>query len=1124
MLNSYTKDILRTIKNNGKRFIALMLITALGLTAFAGIYAACRDYYISADRFYDEQHLFDVRVLSTLGLTEDDVDALQSLPSVEKSDGSFRKMVRTPINNVPQPAETIMISPKGINAPYVLEGIMPRTAGEIAVNKKYLTHSGKKIGDTLTLEETFDDSDDDDDEDKPSLRRTKFTITAMVIDPMFIANAEGTAGFRFAAAAEYTFFVLPSDYDTDIYTSVYLTLKNVSSLECYSPEYTVAVADAIDEINKHIKAQREQARYDDIVNEATDKITDAETEMNDKFADADTEIADAKKEIEDAEKELADGTTTLTKEEKEAWQKIEDARKELSDAKVKLENSQNDLDAGLAELNANIVKANAGQTELDKKRAEAEAGFASAQSQLEDGQAKINAGQIQIDAGQAKLNEEQAKLDAQAHLMPPEMLAAYQAELDKEKAKFEQEKTTFEQGKADLEKQKAAFETQKAATEEQLADAKKELDDGFVQMEKAEAEIHDGQRQVNEGWAEYNNGIKKLGEEEAKAKKEIADAKKKLDDGKKELAEGQEELHENETEYHKERADAEAELADAYAKLDDIDMTKWYVQDRNSMDSYVGLDTDLQSINVIGRAFPVLFLIVAILISLTTMTRMVEEERGLIGIYKALGYNNVSIGAKYIIYALAASVFGSLLGYITGFIVLPKVLFVVLDVIYVIPNTKLHFDFIYGSVGALMFIVSILIATVIVCRKEVRRVPASLMRPKAPKMGARIFLERITPIWKRLKFINKITARNIFRYKKRLIMTVFGIACCTALVLTGFAIRDSVIDLMPKQYDDIDQYEILAYANPEEEDKLFEHLSNDTEITDYIAIQAYSVKLISKDNSSTNITLIVVPNNSNFDNYMNLRDLNGNPVVFNDNGVFITQNAVELLGLSVGDDIILQTLQLDQYDTNLQGVVENYLGNNIYITETLFTSLFEDFKPNVAYAHFAGDANAEKAYSDDLDKQDYVAFAMSAESNKERFSSDFAILNFVIYILIVLAASLAFVVLFTLASTNISERMRELATIKVLGFYDREVYSYVNKETLLLTFISVLLGLPLGYLLSGLLLGSLKMPEIQFVLIIRPQSYLFAGLISFSFTLIVNLITNRMLNKINMVEALKSVE
>ena len=1081
MINAYTKDILRTIKNNGKRFIALMIITALGLTAFAGIYAACRDYYISADLFFDEQQLFDIRILSTLGLTEEDVDALQSLDSVKKADGSFRKMTQTSINGTEKSAEAVMISPQGINAPYVVAGVMPTTAGEVAVCKNYLRDSGKQIGDTLTLKEVIG-SDDEGEEEEPSLRRDTFTITASVTDPTYIANDEGTAGFRFMKSADYSFFILPSDIDTDIYTSVFLTLKDVVQLECYSTEYKERVADTIDDINKHIKTQREQARYDSIIDEATDKINDAEAEMNDEFAKADAEIADAKKEIEDAKEKLTDGTATLTSEEADALQKIEDAKDELEDARIKLEDSQHELDDGFRELNENIAKANAGQVELNTKKAEAEKGFAETQGQL---------------------TAAQAELDAQSSLMPPEMLVAAQTELDKKV-------TVFEAGKATATKQ--------------LEDAQKEIDEGFKQLEDAETQIHEGQRQINEGWLEYNNGIDKLNEEEADAKKELANAWKEIEDGKQELADGQKELADNEKEYHDKRTDAEKELADAYSELDDIDMTKWYVQDRTSLDSYVGLDTDLISINVIGRAFPILFLIVAILISLTTMTRMVEEERGLIGTYKALGYNNLSITAKYIIYALAASLFGSLFGYVTGFIVLPRLLFVVLDVIYILPNAKLYFDFVYGSIGALMFIVSILIATAVVCRKEVRRVPASLMRPKTPKMGARILLERFTFIWSRLSFINKITARNIFRYKKRLIMTVFGIACCTALVLMGFAIRDSVIDLMPKQYDDIDQYDLMAFAEPGDEDKLFERLTADKEVSTFLAYQAYNVKLTNSANKSENIYLNVVPSGDELKNYMNLMDLDGNPIKLSAEGVYVTQNTAELLELSAGDNVVLQDLLLDQYNTNIQGVLKNYLGNNLYITETLYEALIDEFEPNAIYAHIKGDTDTQKAYAKELDDEDYVAVAYSPEENKEQFSTDFAIINFVIYILIILAACLAFVVLFTLASTNVSERMRELATIKVLGFYDREVSSYVNKETLLLTVISVIAGMPLGYLLSGLLLHSLKMPSIQFVLIIRPQSYLFAGLISFSFTLIVNLITNRMLNKINMVEALKSVE
>ncbi|MDL2293367.1 ABC transporter permease [Ruminococcaceae bacterium OttesenSCG-928-D13] len=456
---------------------------------------------------------------------------------------------------------------------------------------------------------------------------------------------------------------------------------------------------------------------------------------------------------------------------------------------------------------------------------------------------------------------------------------------------------------------------------------------------------------------------------------------------------------------------------------------------------------------------------------------------------------------------------------------MPKLLILILEAIYLIPGVQLEFDIVSGGLGVLLFVVSNLAATALACRSELRRSPASLMRPKAPRAGSRILLERVPAIWNRLKFLNKVTARNLFRYKRRLFMTVIGIAGCTALVLAGFAIRDSVTDLMPKQYEYIYQYDLLVAADGDDNPELLELLDGDEGVESYLSIQMDSIKLFNAGGASESMQMVVVPAGANLADYVNTPDADGNTIPPNDDGILVTQNTATMLDLSPGDVVALQNLVLDRYDLAISAVVENYLGNTVFITQQLYESLFGPMEPNAAYVHLSDTVADQPAFAEALlDENDIVLTSLSTEVLATEFTTDFAILNYVIYILTVLAAALAFVVLFTLANTNISERIRELATIKVLGFFDSEVHSYANKETLILTLIGVVCGLPLGYLVSGLLLGVLKMPSIQFVLVIEPLSYLIAGVISFSFALVVNLITNRILDKINMVEALKSVE
>jgi len=1190
MKSSYLKDIIRTIRQNAKRFTALLCITMLGITVFNGICAACKDMYLAADRFYDEQQLFDIRVMSTLGLTDDDVEVLQGVQGVRTAEGSYSEKVSTMVTEQQRTADLAMLSAQGINMPYIVEGELPDGSGEIAVTQKYLDDSGKNIGDTILIEENIEEkeeteeieSDETDDSEKDfdfdqsvemkeeeetlNFLLAEYVITAVVIDPMDVANNEGTTSFRSTATTDYRFFITGNDVETDVYTTMYVSLEGLAELDCYSNEYKTAVQEVIELIETKIMRQQEQARYDALMDEALKKIADAEVTMNEKFADADEQLADAWAEIEEAKLELTDGEAALTREEKEALQQLADGRKELEDGKKSLYGAETELNQGEEELAANAVKLADGQQQLNAQRQEAEAGFQAAEQTFDGKQSELNASRSQLQAGVAVLQagiiawpaaEWNALVNAAAASAADQISADLQkipdaalvsAETANEQAALTAALGTIlaadpgadeiiqsclqagmglgiiEGGQQVLTAQRAAYETQKAEVIGQLSAAQSELTSGVQQLNEGRKTLDAGWAEVRSGWAKLQTGEETLNVNEAEALQQLGEAWQELADGMLQLQEYEHELQENETKYQVRREEARQKLADAYVELDDIDMTQWYVQDRTSIDSYTGLDSDLSSIDGIGRAFPILFLIVAILISLTTMTRMVEEERGIIGAYKALGYSNTATGWKYLCYALLACLAGGIIGNIMGFIVLPKLLMIVLQEMYVIPGISLYYDAGRGIGGILLFTISILGATALACKNELRQTPAALMRPKAPRAGSRIILEQISIIWKHLKFLNKVTARNLFRYKKRLLMTMFGIAGCTALVLVGFAIRDSVSGLIPKQYEEIYRYDVMVAANADDNAELVEMLDSDAGIAEYLSIQIETVKVYNGDKESESAQLVVLPDGSNLEDYIRTPDPDGTERILNDDGVLLTKNAADLLGISADDRVALQDLKLNRNDVAVMSIVQNYLGNSVYMTQTLYESMFGDYKPNGAYIKLTDDITDQTAYAEILLDREYIVTSLSTAALKDSFTTDFAILNAVIYGLIVFAAGLAFVVLFTLSNTNISERVRELATIKVLGFFDREVHSYVNKETIVLTLIGVIAGLPFGYVVSGLVLYSLKMPSIQFQLEVQPVSFLISGIVAFSFALVVNLMTNRTLNQINMVEALKSVE
>lgn len=1246
MRNASGKDIWRSIKNSRKRFLSLLLITALGVTVLTGIYAACKNLYYSADRFYDEQNLFDLRVLSTLGLTQDDVDAFSIIDEIEQVEGAYSEEVHTEVNDIQYVAQMNTVSPSKMNSPYIEAGYLPKVSGEIAVTKKYLEDTGKKVGDSVTIEEVIEDEDSEEveersaesegeikggakvkdevaikgqeatknqvksdtstefeeidwdaeveieeDEETPNFLITTYKITGIVIDPMDISGDD--TGFRSSAtAADYTFYISPLDVESDLYTCVYITLAGMEGLDCYSAEYENIISNVVHRIENEIKTQREQARYDFVIADATGQIKDAETTMNEKFAEVDIEFANGKDKIADARQEIRDGEAELTKQEAEAIQKIADARAEISTSKEELTQAERDLVSGAEklqqgreELDSNAAKLAQGKQQLAQEKQTAEEGFASAEQTMTDKQSQLDGSRTEISAGVEQMrmllgeqwptnewnalvnastakslellaNNPNGEVDVQAVAeataveqtnLATAILSLGAGGIQEDNAEdvstidytqisassiqsaiglgiLDAGQQMLDAGKATFEEEKAAAFARIASAENELASNEAQLEAGGQELESAQTDLDNGKIQIADGWNQLNIGEIKLNEEEATAQLEIADARQEITDGKKELSDNEIKLKNNETKYLEKKQEAKEKIADAYLELDDIDMTQWYVQDRNSLDSYSSLKSDLSSIESIGNVFPILFLVVAILISLTTMTRMIEEERGFIGTYKALGYSNGAIYGKYAIYAALACILGGLLGDVLGFIALPKLLLLVLQTLYTLPNVYMRFDWLYGIGGIVLFMLGITGATVLACRNELRQMPAALMRPKAPKNGTRIFLERFPFIWNRLKFLNKVTIRNLFRYKKRFLMTVFGIMGCTALVIAGFAIKDSVKHLIPSQYEDVYQYDFMTVVDEQDNEALLDVLSEDTNIADYRNIQVDSMKLVNQAGSDETIQLMVVANEENLDRYIQTIDINGKTVPLNDSGVLITQNAAVLLGIEVGDTVTLQNSNLERREVAVSHIVENYLGNNVYMKQNVYESMFEEYAPNAALAHFSKECSDPVAYAEEFSNQDMVLSSVSVQELKDNFVDKFGLINAVVYVIIALAAGLAFVVLFTLSNTNISERIRELATTKVLGFYDREVYSYVNKETLILTGIGILVGLPVGRFLSGLLTSALQMPSIYFAAYVAPISYVYAIGLSLCFAVIVNLITNRILNKINMVEALKSVE
>ena len=1229
MKKALNKDILRTIWKEKKRFISIMMITTLGVTVMTGLAAGCRDLRMSADRFFDEQELFDISIQSTLGLTDEDIEVLLTLDGVEKAEGSFGEIVHTKKGDVNKTAEVKMLNTDGQNVPYVVEGFLPQNGNEIVVTKNYMADTGKQIGDTVIIEEMMDEEDEDaediemeEEAETPNFPNTTFTITGVVIDVMDINNAEGSAGFRATPNADYTFFVTPEAVDSEVYTVVYLSLSGTDELLCYSEEYENKTGVVISVIEKEIMEQREQARYDAVTTEAYEKVGDAEEEMNEAFAEVEQEFADAEKEIADGWVELEDGKLELAEKEAEAAQEIADAKKEIEDGYKEIEDAEKELLTASQEIEAGAQKLQEGMLELIAQEESAKQQLADAQTEL-DAQVAANntakeqlSGQLtgmktllgtewteevqtawdtlvstvqaillpviqqQADSGQTQTGSSEEQMQQLMMLLgqSPEYQTAQTAfadlfataisnaneQLTNQKTELENSKTGLtDEELAAVEASITAIETQlvalsnltldntiklsigtaqtnavstvlaagqetldakKAEAESQFEKAWEEINNGSAEIASGRAKIAEAKAEIKENRKKLDDAVIELNENEIKAQNEIADAKVELADGETELLDGETELAENRVIYEEKKMEALDKIEEAKQEIADIDMTQWYVQDRTSLSGYVNVETDAACIESLATVFAVVFFVVAILISLTTVTRMVEEERGLIGTYKALGFTDKEIRKKYVSYALSASVFGGILGDMGGFVALPEILFIFFDVMYMLPNYYLQVEMVSGTVSVLLFIVGIAGAAYVACFAELKHLPAYLMRPKSPKMGSRVFLEYIPPLWKRFSFLNKVTARNLFRYKKRFFMTVLGIMGCTALLVFGFAIKDSVSELMPMQYENVYKYDLLAATEAGDNDKLIAYVENSGEVSDYLNIQVETVKVKNEAGKTEKVQMLVFPSGSSLSEYLTLMDTELAPIALMDDGIYLTENAAIILGLEKEDTVAIQRLSLEQQNTKVAGLVKNYLGNSVYLTQTAYEKIFEAYEPNGVLANLSDGCEDQIAFAETLSEEDWILSAVSTEDLKEGFSAAFTLINIVVYVVLIFAAGLAFVVLFTLASVNISERIRELATIKVLGFFDGEVHAYVNKETLILTAMGILLGLPVGAAMSNTLTSILRMPSIYFEVTIYNKSYFFAAGLALLFALLVQVMTDHTLNGIAPAEALKSVE
>lgn len=1110
------KDFFREIKKSSGRFFSILFIVALGVAFFSGIRASEPDMRITGDSYFDRANLMDIKAISTLGITEDDVKAFEELELISKAEGAYSADFLTDeVEN--QSALHVMSLSEGMNHTAVTEGRLPEKIGECLADDE----AGYQIGDKILLKSGNDTPVTD------TLKTRELTVVGTGSTPCYISFSRGST--TIGTGSLDGFLIVPENtFELEVYTECYMLVEGAEELTAYTEEYEDLIDEAMEQV-KELSGERGILRRRELVDEATEELDKARMDLEEGREKAKRELEEAEAVIKDAENKLTDARQQL----RDGWSQIASAKNTLVSKQTELEEAKVQYEAGLAKLSEGRAKYEAGKAEFDAGKPKAEAGLAQIREgllQAQEAYEQVNSVFVMRDFCKDQIQEIEAlypETEYQDLTLP---IGKQYAELVEQLSALEEEITenNRESQRVQLQGVVSGLQAQYDQIAEPLAKAEQELIQAKAELEAGEAELvgvpeqlSEGQRQIRAGWAELSAQEEKLKSGES----EITENEAKL-------AEAREELEEGRTKAADELAEGEEKIADAEAEIRDIPEASWYIYDRSTLPEYTGYGENADRMRAIGQVFPVLFFLVAALISLTSMTRMVEEQRVQIGTMKALGYSKSAIAAKYLGYALIATIAGSILGVLVGEKILPYIIIYAYGIMYHhMSEILVPYVASYGVAASAAAIVCTMAATLFSCYRELGAQAAVLMRPPAPKVGKRVLLERVPFIWKRLNFSWKSSVRNLMRYKKRFFMTIFGIGGCMALMIVGYGIRDSVYEIAETQYEKIQFYDgqILLQEDLTVEDReaLEGFLAKDKDLERHMDAYMKNI-LLSKGKKQRQTYIMVLSDLSDVGAYVDFHDRkSGESYKLDNEGVIISEKTAKLLNVQTGDRITIKNEEDTDREVRISQICENYMGHYIYMTPEYYCKVF-DKEPEYNCILFAADAaysqsQIEEAGERIVDRDEVLSVSYTHDI-MEQLDNMLSSLNLVIIVLIISAGMLAFVVLYNLNTINITERQRELATLKVLGFYDPEVAVYVFRENILLTFIGAVIGIVLGKILHLFTIQTVEVDAVMFGRSIYLPSFIYSLLFTVGFSLLINGIMYFKLKKINMVESLKSVE
>ena len=1037
-MNKQTAKLtIREIKGSFGRYMAIFAIIALGAGLFVGLRMSKPDFIETYDRYLHETNFYNFRLVSTLGLTQDDVDEVLKLDGVKDAEG----VVSADFLYNQGDDKSIVIAaqeiPEKINLIDLKAGRMPQKGNECLADPEMYTEDD--IGKTVKL------SKQNSEQTMDTFAYDEYTIVGLTESALYINLERGSSTLGSGSVEGYIY--LPSDgFSVDYFTDIYVTVDAEGYV--YSDEYKDNAKTYVKPLEQFM-AERAVIRYNSIIDEANEKLADAKAQYQsglNKYEPAKAEYESGLKQFETRSKSAY---LVVDRQIETYTDRVENRKANIAQINTEIEELNAELEA--AEANGEILKAASLRTQIRLR-----------QSRLETNERELERAEKNLATAQAK----KAEIDAE--------LAPYKKQLD---------------------------------------DAKAELDSGYAQvnagqaeLDKARKQLEDAPKQIAQGRAQYEKSKQQMETEFAKAEKKLAAGKKQLDAAKSQL------------DY------AKAQLTAAEKQIKNMEHADTYVLGRDTNIGYVCLSSDIDVVQSVAGVFPAFFFLVAALVCLTTMTRMIDDQRTQIGIMKALGYSSSSIMLKYMVYSGSATLFGSIFGIAVGAFAFPAIVWFGYDIIYNFSSLVFTMDWALAFGMVCVNLLGMLLVTWFCCVKELRCAPSDLIRPKAPEAGKRILLERIGFIWNRLSFMQKVSARNVFRYKKRIFMMLLGIGGCTALVLTALGLNDTIQGVVDKQYSDIVLYDYevsLAYDMTADEQKIFLDDCGDN-VAESMFLYRTSADVSA--NGSTKSVTLTASDGQGIGDFINLVN-DGETVAYPKAGeAIINCNLARMMDIGIGDEIKLTTADMDTLTVKVSGIFDNYVDNLVFVNLDTCTQQWGS-APELKAALLKAPEGADvSACGEKISSVDGVRTMQMSISSRDRISNMMSSLLFVVAMIILCAGLLAFIVLYNLTNINISERIREIATIKVLGFYPHEAASYVFRENLVLTGMGALFGLLLGVVFHAFVMDAIKVDMMYFKPIISPLSFAFAVLLTFGFALIVNAIMRRRIDNIDMAGALKSIE